>query len=256
MRPSTLLPAVLSILTTTQAAIKTSIYIDQIPAYSSLAPCAENRVSAVVRAQASGCGDEQQLTSFSCFCVEQYSHISSVISTAVQDYCAAQATTLTASATAPLPEVTSAIEVFNSYCARSTELAWYPATASITTAPSATPAVSSAISTSTSAPQESSSKSVPVAAIAAPVVIGVLAIAGVVGLLFFLRRRKAAAKLEKENPYAPPTYADESRGTAHGDVHELLSPTHEHEVPGDTVKYRYELESRPAELEGDRGRKQ
>lgn len=84
-----------------------------------------------------------------------------------------------------------------------------------------------------------------------------LAIAGVVGLLFFLRRRKAAAKLEKENPYAPPTYADESRGgTAHGDVHELLSPTHEHEVPGDTVKYRYELESRPAELEGDRGRKQ
>lgn len=124
MRPSTLLPAVLSILTTTQAAIKTSIYIDQIPAYSSLAPCAENRVSAVVRAQASGCGDEQQLTSFSCFCVEQYSHISSVISTAVQDYCGAQATTLTASATAPLPEVTSAIEVFNSYCARSTELAW------------------------------------------------------------------------------------------------------------------------------------
>jgi len=124
MRPSTLVPAILSIITTTHAAIQTSIYIDQIPAYSSLAPCAENRVSAVVRAQASGCGDNQQLTSFSCFCIEQSSHISSIISTAVQDYCAAQATTLTASATAPLPEVTSAIEVFNSYCARSTELAW------------------------------------------------------------------------------------------------------------------------------------
>ncbi|KAJ4376814.1 hypothetical protein N0V86_006932 [Didymella sp. IMI 355093] len=145
--------------------------------------------------------------------------MSSIISTAVQDYCAAKATTLTASATAPLPEVTSAIAVFNSYCARSTELAW--------------------------------------SAIAAPVVIGVLAIAGVVGLLFFLRRRKAAAKLEKENPYAPTTHVNETRaGTADGDVHELLSPTDPHEVPGDTVKYRYELESRPAELEGDwRGKK-
>jgi hypothetical protein len=100
------------------------------------------------------------------------------------------------------------------------------------------------------------SKSVPVAAIAAPVVIGVLAIAGVVGLLFYIRRRKAAAKLEKENPFAPPAYKDESRGaTAHGDVHELLSSAHQHEVPGDTVKYRYELQSRPAELEGDGGRK-
>jgi hypothetical protein len=85
----------------------------------------------------------------------------------------------------------------------------------------------------------------------------VLAIAGIVGLLFFLRRRKAAAKLEKENPYAPPTYAGQSRArTADGDVHELLSPTDPHEVPGDAVKYRYELESRPAELEGDwRGKK-
>lgn len=124
MRPSTLLPAILALVTTTHAAMETSIYIDQIAAYSALAPCAENRVSAIVRAQASGCGDDQQLTSFSCFCIEQSSHISSIISTAVQDYCAAKATTLTASATAPLPEVTSAIEVFNSYCARSTELVW------------------------------------------------------------------------------------------------------------------------------------
>jgi hypothetical protein len=124
MRTSTLISAILSVVTTTHAAIKTSIYIDQLEAYSALPPCAENRVSAIVRAQASGCGDDQQLTSFNCFCVEQSSHISSIISTAVQDYCAAKATTLTASATAPLPEVTSAIAVFNSYCARSTELAW------------------------------------------------------------------------------------------------------------------------------------
>lgn len=74
MRASTILPSLLALLTTTEAAIKTSIWIDQIPAYSALAPCAENRVSAVVRAQASGCGDDQQLTSFACFCVDQSSY--------------------------------------------------------------------------------------------------------------------------------------------------------------------------------------
>lgn len=111
-------------------------------------------------------------------------------------------------------------------------------------------------STPTTAPQEaSSSKPVPVAAIAAPVVIGVLAIAGIVVLLFFLRRRKAAAKLGNSNPYAPPTCTEASRGAAHGDVHELLSPAREHEVAGDAVKYRYELESRPAELDGGGARK-
>lgn len=75
MRASTILPAILAVVTTTQAALKTSIWIDQIPAYSALAPCAENKVSAVVRAQASGCGDAQQLTSFSCFCVDQSSYV-------------------------------------------------------------------------------------------------------------------------------------------------------------------------------------
>jgi hypothetical protein len=52
------------------AAMKTSIYIDEIPGYSKLAPCAEERISAIVRAQASGCGDDMQLTSFSCFCID------------------------------------------------------------------------------------------------------------------------------------------------------------------------------------------
>lgn len=94
----------------------------------------------------------------------------------------------------------------------------------------------------------SSSKSVPVAAIAAPVVIGVLAIAGVVGLLFFLRRRKLASKQEKENPYVPstPTTREE---IGYAEVHEVESPAQE--VAGDTVKYRYELETSPVELEGD-----
>jgi len=70
MRSSIFLPAVFA---TAIAAIKTSIYIDQVPGYSALAPCAEDRVSAIVRAQASGCGDNMQLTSFSCFCIDQSS---------------------------------------------------------------------------------------------------------------------------------------------------------------------------------------
>ncbi|KAJ4986362.1 hypothetical protein SVAN01_08179 [Stagonosporopsis vannaccii] len=249
-----------TVLATVSAAIKTSIYIDQVPGYSALAPCAEDRVSAIVRAQASGCGDNQQLTSFSCFCIDQSSLISSVISTAVQERCSAQASNVLATLTSPLPEVTAALAVFNSYCARSTELAWYQANSTagagspITAAPSSTFATSTSSTSSSPIPQPApSSKTVPVAAIAAPVVIGVLAIAGVVGLLLFLRRRKAAkaaavtAEVKPENPYTPATYP--SRGELeHGGVHEVQSPVQE--MVGDTVKYRYELDNRPAELEG------
>lgn len=127
-----------------------------------------------------------------------------------------------------------------------------------------TPAPSSTVSTSTASSSPpvagSSRKSVPVAAIAAPVVIGVLAIASVVGLLFFLRRRKvtskaaAAAPKEGQNPYLPPSYTP-VRELGHGNVHEVETPAQE--VVGDTVKYRHELETkpletRPAELEGER----
>src|SRR5690242_4228394 len=49
--------------------------------------------------------------------------MSSVLSTAVEEFCSS-ASSLTGSLTAPLPEATAAISVFDSYCARSTELAW------------------------------------------------------------------------------------------------------------------------------------
>jgi flagellar basal body-associated protein FliL len=87
------------------------------------------------------------------------------------------------------------------------------------------------------------------------VVIGVLAIASVVGLLFFLRRRKATSKAaaaapkEGQNPYLPPSYTP-VRELGHGNVHEVETPAQE--VVGDTVKYRHELETRMAELEGER----
>lgn len=140
------LTCLLSSLRNVEAALKTHIYIDQVPIYSKLASCAQDRLSAIVRAQSSGCGDEMQLTSFACFCVDSSSEFASIISTAVVDQCGATATKATLTArhviatpvhrlqarasitSAPNPtgaiagNVRSALEAFDSYCSKSTEL--------------------------------------------------------------------------------------------------------------------------------------
>jgi hypothetical protein len=194
--------------------------------------------------------------------------MSSVISTAVQQNCAP-----TNALTIPVPAVTQAIDVFNSYCARSTELIWcmyhcnlsprrpyayHPPDRDNSTATSTPPVTSPpptslrpastappSSSASPSSPAESPKNSVPVAAIAAPVVIGVLAIAGVVGLLFWMRRRRNGAK---SNPHEPPQpehgYPTENRvSRAELPGYEVLP-----EMPGGSVKYQHEMEVRPAEL--------
>ena len=133
---------------------KTRIYIDEAPLYTSLPSCAQGRLSAIVRAQVSGCGDAMQLTSFSCFCIDSSSAFVSIISTDIMASCTsasiseiesvrtttmtvlgsgarrvrprATAATVTASPTptgGAKQDVASALEVFGSYCARSTELA-------------------------------------------------------------------------------------------------------------------------------------
>jgi hypothetical protein len=66
---------VLSLIVASVQGGKTSIYIDRVPAYSSLEQCAQSRVSAIVRAQASGCGDDMALTSFSCFCIDSSRYV-------------------------------------------------------------------------------------------------------------------------------------------------------------------------------------
>ena len=142
--------ALLFIPRNTRAAGKTNIYIDQIPLYSELPACAEDRLSAIVRAQFSGCGDDMQLTSFACFCIDSSSEFSSIISTAVQSQCQIAATATGAKVTSgnpsattkaarrlrirasatPAPtatgavaaDVSSALEAFNSYCSKTTEL--------------------------------------------------------------------------------------------------------------------------------------
>ncbi|KAF1960001.1 hypothetical protein CC80DRAFT_501292 [Byssothecium circinans] len=245
-------------LLSTVSAMKTSIFIDQISAYSKLPGCAQDQLSAIIRAQASGCGDNQQLTSYSCFCIDQSTNrmMASIISTAVQSSCAA-GITATASLSNPLPQVTSAIDVFNSYCARTTELSLYqnPVTTgpvTVTVAPNSTPSIASATSTPISSSNSNSSNTVPVAAIAAPVVIGILAIATVAGFFFWLRRRRAAQEnstieLSGSQNFTqnnPPSYALGGVATHehYGSTRELRSHTPvAQEVGSDIMKYRHEL---------------
>jgi hypothetical protein len=139
-----------------QAQGKTHIYIDQVPLYSSLRQCAQDRISAIVRAQASGCGDEMQLTSFSCFCIDSSTAFASIISTAIVEQCGSDAMATTTRGTGSMmtttnvmgnvagrvrarasvetamasptltgavaQDVKDALDLFGSYCAKSTQL--------------------------------------------------------------------------------------------------------------------------------------
>ncbi|KAF2448868.1 hypothetical protein P171DRAFT_481908 [Karstenula rhodostoma CBS 690.94] len=199
-----------------EAAVKTHIYIDQIPIYTKLASCAQDRISAIVRAQASGCGDDTQLTSFACFCIDSSSQFASIISTAVKDQCSSAATEAALTARhaaektpvhrvraratvtpAPTPSgvvagnVKSALEAFDSYCSKSTELIRFhqDATVKITQAPetrSITPTPSA--SSASSAADTPDKTGTPIAAIVVPVVLVPLALG--VALYFFLRRNR------------------------------------------------------------------
>ncbi|KAF9737341.1 hypothetical protein PMIN06_001533 [Paraphaeosphaeria minitans] len=218
-----------------EAAVKTHIYIDQVPIYTKLASCAQDRVSAIVRAQASGCGDDTQLTSFACFCIDSSSEFASIISTAVKDQCSSAATeaVLTARHAAvkttahrvraratvtPAPtttgavvrDVNSALEAFDSYCSKSTELTRFqqdsnsqvtqaPTTVFVTLTPSA-PSVSSPADTSTK-------PSKPIAAIVVPVILVPIAL-GIILWLFLKHRRQQREfghklqELQAENSFA------------------------------------------------------
>ena len=83
----------------------TNIFINQVPAYSSLSKCAELRVSTIVRNMEFGCGDGRLTTSFACFCYENYTKYSTMIGGQVSSACTQDPT-----------QALSAIDVFNRYC--------------------------------------------------------------------------------------------------------------------------------------------
>ncbi|KAK4174863.1 hypothetical protein QBC36DRAFT_191281 [Triangularia setosa] len=98
------------------------IFINQVPEYSELPPCAEAPLSNVVRNMVSGCGDGGKTTSYNCFCASSSTKFESIISRVVASKCL------------PVePEATaSALAVFGSYCHLSPQAA--PALASQTAA--------------------------------------------------------------------------------------------------------------------------
>lgn len=114
LRPNSLPPTLLLLLlllllpppASTQT--QTKIYIDTVAGYSSLATCAETRLSQVVRAMSSGCGDDGALTSYTCFCNASSSTMREIINSAVTIQCRN---------TSPTEQASSALDVFERYCA-------------------------------------------------------------------------------------------------------------------------------------------
>ena len=87
-------------------ALSQSIYINNVPGYSALPPCAEVPLSLIVRDMVDGCGDGGHITSYSCFCTASSSHYDQVISSSVASSCTADSS----------PAASSALNVFASYC--------------------------------------------------------------------------------------------------------------------------------------------
>ena len=84
----------------------TPFLIQTLPAYTSLAHCAESQVRAIVHGMSSGCHDGWMMTSYNCFCSSHSSYFSSIISTAVASACVAQ----------PTEQAGMAVGLFSDYC--------------------------------------------------------------------------------------------------------------------------------------------
>jgi hypothetical protein len=86
--------------------VSQSIYIDRVPEYGSLPCCAQIPVSIAVRGMRNGCGDNNALTSYKCFCKSNSSYFRSPISTEVLAGCLGNST-----------DASRAVDVFSRYCA-------------------------------------------------------------------------------------------------------------------------------------------
>ncbi|KAG6363210.1 hypothetical protein INS49_008306 [Diaporthe citri] len=105
---ATLIALVILFTTRCLADGETKVYINTVPGYSQLVPCAEHPLSTVVRGMSQGCGENADaITSYTCFCTLSSSYMSSVISKGVSSQCR--------NSSAP-QQVSSAIAVFDAYC--------------------------------------------------------------------------------------------------------------------------------------------
>ncbi|KAI3395175.1 hypothetical protein diail_1669 [Diaporthe ilicicola] len=165
---------------------QTTNYIDTIDGYSSLSSCAIDVLSTVVRGEFSGCGGwDDNLTSYTCFCTDSYSSISTVISTDVLTSCAGDS--------AASAQATSALSIFDDYCALGVEAGLEPTSDSATQDATATPGATGASAAQT-ASADSAADSRRTTAIAAGVVVPVVVIAlAVITWLIWRKRRRANA---------------------------------------------------------------
>ncbi|KAG8169875.1 hypothetical protein KVR01_000620 [Diaporthe batatas] len=207
--------------------LQTTNYIDTIDGYSSLSSCAIEVLSTIVRGEFSGCGGwDNMLTSYTCFCTDSYSFMSSAISTDVIESCDSG---VTASA-----QATSALAIFDEYCALGVEAGLEPTPESgRDDNPTATPGATGAAATSTQAADaEAAANSARTAAIAAGVVVPVVVIAVAVSawLIWRKRRRANAGNWNQWNEGG-----DTGNHSAYGsapvrDANAVEAPTYEHKT--------------------------
>ncbi|KAG8167534.1 hypothetical protein KVR01_003223 [Diaporthe batatas] len=228
----------------------TSIFIDTVSGYDELSTCAEEVLSTIVRAQYSGCGDKGAVTSYTCFCTDSSSLMSGMITNAISDRCDSSIVS---------DQASSAIDVFDAYCAigvpgdlatattaastASGTASASPASTASPTAASATPVGSAPVTpTSTSAPSSSMSRSRVVAiAVGISVPCGIIAIAIVASLIWCRRRRRhEQLRSEKRQQLESASQAagvgslrPEFRWPARiaGTTQELPTQYHSHEMP-------------------------
>lgn len=187
---------------------ETKVYINTVPGYSELVPCAVYPLSTIVRDMSQGCGENADaITSYTCFCTLSSSIMSSVISKDVSSQCRNSSA---------LQQVSSAIAVFDAYCDLGVEsgltvdplpsklLPWIFVLCSSIRSPltpdhpgtmtsTATPTASSAIPSQTGATSNttsSSSDNTRTTAIAAGVAVPVGTIALAIAAYFFYRTRR------------------------------------------------------------------
>lgn len=81
-----------------------SIFINEVPAYSSLDQCAEAPLSTIVRDMYSGCSDNSHTTSFNCVWSSSSSTMNEIITSAILSRCPNA-----------VGDASSALDVFASY---------------------------------------------------------------------------------------------------------------------------------------------
>lgn len=100
-------PWLLLVLAYMALAEQTRLFIDQVPAFKSQAPCALTPISTIVKYMNDGCGDNKQTTSYNCFCSSSSSYFSSLIGSKVEKACQTDN---------PDFQRTAAVALFDAYC--------------------------------------------------------------------------------------------------------------------------------------------